>query len=58
MDARRKAWSQVQNDPEALQLYQEDKRINMQNVQTLNLTQDFKDKDKINNAQNLLLPYR
>jgi hypothetical protein len=58
MDARRKAWAQVQNDPEALQLYQEDKRINMQNVQTLNLTQDFKDQDKINNAQNLLLPYR
>ena len=58
MDARRKAWAQVQNDPEALKLYQEDKRINMQNVQTLNLTQDFKDKDKNNNAQNLLLPYR
>ena len=59
MDARKVAWAQVRNDPEALELYQENKRINILNQTSLNKTADF---NRYENADSkpsdLLLPYR
>ena len=58
LDARRKAWAMVSNDPEALLLYQEDKRINIQNATSLNETSNYTYQDRDSNPSDLLLPYR
>jgi len=58
MEARKVAWAQVRNDPEALVLYQEDKRINIQNETSLNKTRNYTYQDKESTAGNFLLPYR
>ena len=55
-NARKIAWSQVRTHPEALKLYQEDKRINSQSATTLYSTsQSDVGSDVISN--NFLLPY-
>ena len=58
LEARTKAWAAVRNDPEAQQLYLEDKRINIQNQTSLNNTRNFTNQNAESNALNLLLPYR
>ena len=58
MDARKRAWAQVRNHPEALQLYAEDKRINIQNETSLNKTRNYTDQFAESNAESMLLPYR
>ena len=58
MEARKIAWSQVRNDPEALQLYAEDKRINIQNETSLNTTRNYTYQNAESNAGSMLLPYR
>jgi len=58
LDARRKAWAMVSNDPEALELYQEDKRINIQNATSLNQTSNYTYQERDSNPSDLLLPYR
>lgn len=55
-EARKKAWAQIKNDPEAKQLYAEDKRINVQNIRSLSRTQNFLEPKS--EEINLLLPYR
>ena len=56
--ARKKAWAQIKNDPEALQLYVEDKRLNVQNNKSLSRTQNYNQLDRDGIAQDLILPYR
>ena len=51
-DARRIAWAQIKNDPEAVQLYAEDRRLNVQNNRSFNQTAD------VNNPYGVILPYR
>jgi hypothetical protein len=51
-----KAWAQIKNDPEALELYQKQKKLNIQNIKTLNLTQNYSEGNK--EISDLLLPYR
>jgi len=58
MEARKIGWSQVRNDPEALQLYAEDKRINIQNETSLNQTRNYTNQNAESNAGSMLLPYR
>ncbi|AAX44214.1 internal virion protein [Prochlorococcus phage P-SSP7] len=58
MEARKIAWAKVRNDPEALQLYAEDKRINIQNETSLNTTRNYTNQNAESNPSNLLLPYR
>ena len=59
MDARKLAWAQVRNDPEALELYQENKRINILNQTSLNKTADFnRYENEDSKPSDLLLPYR
>ena len=58
LDARKKAWAMVRNDPEALELYQEDKRINIQNETSLNKTRNYTYQDSDSTPSDLLLPYR
>ena len=54
----KKGWAMVRNDPEALALYQEDKRINIQNETSLNKTRNYTYQEKDSNPSDLLLPYR
>ena len=58
MEARKIAWAQVRNDPEALQLYAEDKRINIQNETSLNETRNYTYQNAESTPSSLLLPYR
>jgi len=58
MEARKIAWAKVRNHPEALQLYAEDKRINIQNETSLNTTRNYTYQNAESNPSNLLLPYR
>ena len=58
LDAKKIAWAQVRNDPEALQLYAEDKRINIQNETSLNETRNYTYQNAESNPSDLLLPYR
>lgn len=58
LDARKKGWAMVRNDPEALELYQEDKRINIQNQTSLNKTSNYTYQERDSNPSDLLLPYR
>ena len=58
MEARKIAWAQVRNDPEALQLYAEDKRINIQNETSLNTTRNYTYQNAETTNESLLLPYR
>ena len=51
-DARAKAWAQIKNDPEAMQLYAEDRRLTIQNNRSFNETGD------ITNPYGVILPYR
>jgi len=51
-DARRIAWAQIKNDPEAVQLYAEDRRLNVQNNRSFRQTAD------VNNPYGVILPYR
>ena len=58
MNARKVAWAQVRNDPEALQLYQEDKRLNVQNNKSINRTSNYTEPKTETKNIDLLLPYR
>ena len=58
MEAKKKAWAEVRNHPEALQLYAEDKRINIQNKTSLNTTRNYTYQNAESNPSDLLLPYR
>ena len=51
-DARTIAWAQIKNDPEAVALYAEDRRLTIQNNRSFNETAD------INNPYGVILPYR
>ncbi len=51
-DARRIAWAKIKNDPEAVQLYAEDRRLNVQNNRSFRQTAD------VNNPYGVILPYR
>ena len=54
VDARKKAWAQIRNHPEARRLYAEDKRINIQNIQSLTKTSNFLEpKGDLNNVLRL-----
>ncbi len=54
VDARKKAWAQIRNHPEARRLYAEDKRINIQNIQSLTKTSNFLEpKGDLNNILRL-----
>ena len=52
VDARAKAWAQIKNDPEAQQLYAENRRLDIQNNRSFNETAD------ITNPYGVILPYR
>jgi len=56
--ARKKAWAQIKNDPEALQLYVENKRLNVQNNRSLSRTRNYNSLDRDSYASDLILPYR
>ena len=58
MDAKKKAWAQIKNDPEAQQLYAENKRLTVQNIKTLRSTSNYTNPTVESNAQDLLLPYK
>ena len=51
-EARRIAWAQIKNDPEAVALYAEDRRLTIQNNRSFNKTAD------ITNPYGVVLPYR
>ena len=54
VDARKKAWAQIRNHPEARRLYAEDKRVNIQNIQSLTKTRNFLEpKGDLNNVLRL-----
>ena len=52
--AKKKAWSKIQNDPEVLQLIQEDKDMKIRGLATLDKTREFKSEktQKILNLRN------
>ena len=50
-DARKIAWAQIKNAPEAVQLYAEDRRLNVQNNRSFRQTAD------VNNPYGVILPY-
>ena len=41
LKARQVAWAQIRNDPEAVALYAEDRRLNVQNNQSLSKTGNY-----------------
>ena len=57
-NARKKAWAQIKNDPEAQLLYAEDKRLNVQNIKSYNRTSNYMNPMVETNPSDLLLPYR
>ena len=57
-NARKKAWAQIKNDPEAQLLYAEDKRLNVQNIKSYNRTSNYMNPLVETNPSDLLLPYR
>ena len=54
--ARKQAWAEVRNHPQALDLYQKDKRININSAQSLYSTSQHDTTSATGN--NFLLPYR
>ena len=56
MQARKTAWAEVRNHPEALKLYQEDKKININSAKSFYSTQQYNTNSAASN--NFLLPYR
>ena len=54
--ARKQAWAEVRNHPQALDLYQKDKRININSAQSLYSTSQHDTTSAVGN--NFLLPYR
>ena len=56
-NARKIAWSEVRSHPEALRLYQEDKKININSAESLYSTSQSNVGSEVQ-SNNFLLPYR
>ena len=57
LSARKQAWAKVRNHPEAILLYQKDKRLNIQSATSLSHSKNYMNPSNKDVNNNFLLPY-
>ena len=57
LSARKQAWAKVRNHPEAILLYQKDKRLNIQSATSLSHSKNYMNPTNKDVDNNFLLPY-